>query len=585
LIANNGHNGALVAIKPSTGEILAMVGSANFYDEAIDGQVNMADSPTRQPGSSIKPINYVAAFEKGWMPATLIWDVPSEFPPSGDPNDPREPYRPVNYDGRFHGPVTVRTALANSFNVPAVKTLQFVGIYDDPDTPQKDGMIGMAERLGITSFTRTDYGLALTLGGGEVSLLEMTGAFSVFANGGQRLPPVAILKIVDHTGEVMYEYKPQPGEQVIRAEHAYLISSILSDNEARSWMFGRNSALNLPFPAAAKTGTTDDFRDNWTMGYTPDLAVGVWVGNADYTPMVSTSGLSGAAPIWSQFMQIAVPYVTGGSPKPFVRPAGMIDKVICAISGTEPSNRCQNQRNEIFAADQPPLPASKDLFRRATLDTWTGLEASNACKEFTDELNVFNTGGDPWAAKWLESGEGKDWLESQGLPRNGAIAPERECAPGDAQPTIEFHGVNDGDTIAKDKVEISAVINASDGIKSWSLEYGNGDNPDQWAQIAAGENVVDRPTPLLTWDVANLGTDTVSLRLYVTGEKGYAERKITLKLNLPTPTPTQTQTPTVTVPVPTDTPTPSATPTIPGPSATPTASFTPFPSDTPTPPQ
>jgi penicillin-binding protein 1C len=583
LVANNARNGALVAIKPSTGEILAMVGSADFYNEAIDGQVNMANSPTRQPGSSIKPINYVAAFEKGWTPATLIWDVPSEFPPSGDPNDPREPYKPVNYDGRFHGPVTVRTALANSFNVPAVKTLQFVGIYDDPDTPQKDGMIGMAERLGITSFTRSDYGLALTLGGGEVSLLEMTGAFSVFANGGQRLPPVAILKIVDHNGEVMYEYKPQPGEQVIHAEHAYLISSILSDNEARSWMFGRNSALNLPFPAAAKTGTTDDFRDNWTMGYTPDLATGVWVGNADYTPMVNTSGLSGAAPIWSQFMQIAVPYISGGNPRPFVRPAGIIDKVICATSGTEPSNWCNNQRSEIFAADQPPLPSGKDLYRRTALDTWTGLEASEACKDFTDELNVFNTGGDPWAHRWLETGAGKDWLEAQGLPRNGAIAPERECKANDPRPAIEFRGLNDGDTITNSPVDVRAIINATDGIKSWTLDYGSGNNPDQWSQIADGKNAVDNPTTLVNWNVNELGSDTVTLRLFVTGEKGYAERKITLKLQLPTPTPTPTLSPTATLPAPSDTPTPTVTPTVPGPTDTPTPSVTPFPSDTPTP--
>ncbi len=143
LAANNAHDGALVAIKPSTGEILAMVGSADYYNESISGQVNMAVSQTRQPGSSIKPINYVAAFEKGWTPATLIWDVPSQFPPSGDPNDPREPYEPNNYDGKFHGPVTVRTALSNSFNVPAVKTLQFVGVYGD------GGMVAMAKRLGL----------------------------------------------------------------------------------------------------------------------------------------------------------------------------------------------------------------------------------------------------------------------------------------------------------------------------------------------------------------------------------------------------------------------------------------------------
>jgi penicillin-binding protein 1C len=582
LIANNAHNGALVSIKPSTGEILAMVGSADFYNESIDGQVNMASSPTRQPGSSIKPINYVAAFEKGWTPSTLIWDVPSEFPPSGDPNDPREPYRPVNYDGRFHGPVTVRTALANSFNVPAVKTLQFVGIYDDPNTSQKDGMIGMAERLGITSFTRSDYGMSLTLGGGEVSLLELTSAFGVFANGGQRTSPVAILKIVDHTGEVVYEYKPQPGEQVIRAEHAYLINSILSDNEARTWMFGSNSALNLSFQVAAKTGTTNDFRDNWTLGYTPDLVTGVWVGNADYTPMVSTSGLSGAAPIWSQFMQIAVPYVSGGDSRPFVRPAGIVDKVICATSGTEPSNWCKNQRSEIFAADQPPLPSGKDLYRRTTLDTWTGLEASEACKDFTDEQNVFNTGGDPWAVRWLDTGAGKDWLEAHGLPRNGAIAPQRECNANDPQPTIEFRGLSDGDTITESPVDVRAVINATDGIKSWTLDYGPGNDPDQWSQIADGNNAVDNPTTLLNWDVSDIGGDTVTLRLYVTGEKGYAERKITLRLQLPTPTPTPTLSPTATVPAPTDTPTPTVTPTDPAPTNTPTPSVTPSPSATPT---
>jgi penicillin-binding protein 1C len=587
LIDKNAHNGALVAIKPSTGEILAMVGSADFYDASIDGQVNMASSPTRQPGSSIKPINYVAAFEKGWTPATLIWDVPSEFPPSGDPNDPREPYKPVNYDDRFHGPVTVRTALSNSFNVPAVKTLDFVGIYDDPETPEKDGMIGMAERLGITSLTRDDYGLSLTLGGGDVSLIEMTGAFSVFANGGRRVPPVAILRITDHTGEVVYEYEPPPGEQVIRPEHAYLINSILSDNEARSWMFGRNSALNLSFPVAAKTGTTNDFRDNWTLGYTPDLVTGVWVGNADYTPMVNTSGLSGAAPIWSQFMELAVPYISGGNPTPFMRPAGIVDKIICAISGTEPSNWCKEQRSEIFAADQPPLPPGKDLYRKATLDTWTGLEASNACNDFTEEENVINTGGDPWAEKWIQSGAGKDWLESHNIPRNAAIAPQRECTKDDPQPTIEFQGWKDGDTINDFVVDIKAVISAPDGIENWKLEYGQGKNPDDWNQIAEGNDAVEDATTLLNWNMQeqNVAGDAITLRIYATGDKGYAERKITLGLQLPTPTPSPTASPTLTLPAPTDTPTPTSTmiPTITNtPTSTTTPTATSFPSATPT---
>ncbi|MEA3349587.1 MAG: transglycosylase domain-containing protein, partial [Chloroflexota bacterium] len=253
-------NGALVAIRPSTGEILAMVGSADFENESIDGQINMSVSP-RQPGSSIKPVTYVAAFEKGWTPATLIWDVRSEFPPSGDPNDTRPPYVPVNYDERYHGPMTVRTALSNSINVAAVKTLDFVGIYDNPDTAAEDGLIAMSRRLGITTFTRNDYGLSLTLGGGDVTLLELSAAYTVFANGGRKIPAIAITRIEDHLGEIVFQYEIPAGKQVLRPEHAFLISSILSDNEARAPMFGYNSMLNLPFQVAAKTGTTNDFRD------------------------------------------------------------------------------------------------------------------------------------------------------------------------------------------------------------------------------------------------------------------------------------------------------------------------------------
>ncbi len=437
LAANNASDGALVAIKPSTGEILAMVGSADFNNEVIHGQVNMAVSETRQPGSSIKPINYVAAFQKGWTPATLIWDVPSEFPPSGDPNDPHPPYIPNNYDNKFHGPVTVRTALANSFNVPAVKTLDFVTVYG------AGGMIEMAKRFGITSLNRDDYGLSLTLGGGDVSVLEMVSAYSVFANAGVRVPPVSILKIVDHQGNVVYQYSPPQGDRVVSPEHAYLITSILSDNDARSWMFGTHSLLNLPFPVAAKTGTTNDFRDNWTLGYTPDIAAGVWVGNADYTPMVNTTGLTGAAPIWSQFMQMAAPYVSGGNSPGFTRPPGIVDKVICSLSGTEPSQWCQGgQRSEIFASDQPPLPAGQDLRREVTLDTWTGLEASGACNDFTNKQVVINV-IDPWAMQWFDSKDGRNWLKDNSFPVPPVYAPQRECGENDPHANLNL-SVNRG---------------------------------------------------------------------------------------------------------------------------------------------
>ncbi len=569
---NNAHNGALVSIRPSTGEILAMVGSPDFYNEAISGQVNMANSPTRQPGSSIKPINYVAAFEKGWTPATLIWDVPSEFPPSGDPNDTREPYRPVNYDGRFHGPVTVRTALSNSFNVPAVKTLDFVGIYDDPNTPQKDGMVGMAERLGITSLTRPDYGLALTLGGGDVSLLDMTSAFSVFANYGKKVPPVSILKVVDFQGNVVYEYQPPQGEQVIRAEHAFLISSILSDNEARSWMFGRNSLLNLPFQVAAKTGTTNDFRDNWTMGYTPDLATGVWVGNADYTPMVNTTGLTGAAPIWSSYMTFAVPYVSNGAPHPFIVPPGIVETVICANSGVEASNSCRGgQRSEFFASDQPPLPKSQDLLRRTNIDTWTGLIAGNACPDFAKDEMVMNV-SDRWARHWLRSGDGRAWLEANDMPRNPFFAPDRECSSSDPRPVLEFSSPTNGSVITESPLPISGVIDSRNGgFTGWRLEWGNGTDPNEWTVIAQGNNSFPQPGLIYTWDIRDMPSNQITLRLYLmNGEDFFAEKRIALSLNLPAPTATVTPTPTLVPPTafPTDTPVPVIVP---------TETFTPFP--------
>lgn len=563
---NNTHNGALVAIRPSTGEILAMVGSPDFNNDAIAGQINMADSPTRQPGSSMKPFTYTAAFEKGWTPSTLLWDVPTKFPDGANP-----PYEPRNYDGKFHGGMTVRTALANSFNIPAVKTLEFVGIYDDPNTPEKDGMIGMAERLGITSLTRKDYGLSLTLGGGDVSLLDMTSAYSVFANGGQRMPPVSILKITDFAGKTVYEYKPKAGEQVIRPEHAYLISSILSDNEARSLMFGRNSALNLSFPVAAKTGTTNDIRDNWTLGYTPDLATGVWVGNADYTPMISSSGLSGAAPIWSQFMEFAVPYLTNGAPTPFIRPEGIVDKVVCRLSGTEPSNSCDSQYTEVFASDQPPLPKGKDLARRIKIDLWTKLEASDACKGPSEDRVVLNV-TDLWARDWFKTEDGRSWLDAHGLPRNPDYAPERECSAKDPQPIIELN-LNDGEVITSPILNIKGSATADEGFKGWRLEYGLGAEPASWTVLSESNNPIKNDR-LYQWDLSNLPNGIISLRLTLIGDKAELEKRIAFNLSLPaptqpppTPTPTATltpppsETPTIEIIIPSETPTPSATPT------------------------
>ncbi|MGB8252707.1 MAG: penicillin-binding transpeptidase domain-containing protein, partial [Anaerolineaceae bacterium] len=549
-------NGALVAIRPATGEIITMVGSADFYNDAISGQVNMATSQTRQPGSSIKPLTYVAAFEKGWTPATLIWDVSSEFPPSGDPNDTRPPYKPVNYDGRYHGPVTVRTALANSYNIPAVKTLNFVGIYDDPGTPQEEGLIAFAKRLGISSFTRNDYGLSLTLGGGELSLLDLSSAYSVFANGGKKVAPQAILRITDYRGETVYEYTPPPGEQVIREEHAYLISSILSDTKARVPAFGANPIINLPFPVAAKTGTSNDFRDNWTLGYTPDLVVGVWVGNADYTPMLNTTGLSGAAPIWADFMQTGIQVVTGGNPTLFNRPPGIIDQTICSLSGTEPSERCPGQRTEVFAFDQPPLSKENDLWQQIDFDTWTGLKSSVECSGFVEEkLTLFIT--DPWAIRWvLQNEQGENWALDHGFTRPIIITPMRECKASDSHPVIQITNLSDGQILTSGSLDLAGIIDATTDFDYFNISYELSIDPGKWVTLVDRNHTpVKTAGKIVTWDISSLPSGQVTLKIYLHNTQGgHAEKKIHLVILLPTLTPTPAPTPTSTL-VPTLTPT------------------------------
>lgn len=565
----NVQSGALVAIEPSSGEVLAMVGSADYDNEEIDGQINMAVSP-RQPGSSIKPITYLAAFEKGWTPATLIWDVRSEFPPSGLENDPAEPYEPVNYDGTYHGPVRLRTALANSYNVPAVKALQFVGIYDAPESPEEEGMIAMAHRLGITDLNDDYYGLSLTLGGGEVKLIDMVAAFSVFANGGVKVPLAAITLITDFQGNVVFEHEQPKPDQAISAEHAYLISSILSDNNARTPAFGSNSVLNLGFPAAVKTGTTTDFRDNWTIGYTPDVVVGVWVGNPDYTAMEGTSGLTGAAPIWAEYMPIAIEQLTDNNPTSFAQPGGIVEKIICTVSGVEPSKWCEKQRSEYFASDQPPLPASEDLWQSVLIDTWTGLKASPACAEFTDQVFALNV-DDKWGQEWItDTRSGQNWAEGLGFDPPFVFAPEDECTESDPHATLEFVNLNDADVITKSPVSIIVRATADSNFKVLRLHFGEGENPNDWQLLEKINNKVPDAEEVYQWDVYDLdpGIYTLRLRMLSKEDGRYAERRIRLVMQVPTPTPEPTDTPTTT-PTPTETAIPTATAT-----ATATASST-----------
>jgi 1A family penicillin-binding protein len=331
---HNLNNAALVALKPGSGEILAMLGSVDYDDENIDGHVNVALS-AQQPGSAIKPLTYAAALspdDKGqtdWTAADILWDVEVTYPQANG-----EAYEPVNYDGRFHGPVRLRPALANSYNIPAILLLQDIGV------PQ---LLEFAREMGITTWQNdsSQYGLSLTLGGAEVTPLDLTTAYATFANGGSGVAPASILRVEKRNGELLYAHPFDPQPQVLDSRVAYLISDILDDDVARVPAMGSDNPLALPFPAAAKTGTTNDFRDNWTVGYTPGLAVGVWTGNTDNSEMIEVSGLSGAAPLWSDYMQAVYAdpalqetlMINGLQPvSEFVQPEGLSQKPLCAIS-------------------------------------------------------------------------------------------------------------------------------------------------------------------------------------------------------------------------------------------------------------
>lgn len=328
----NASNAALVSIDPNTGEILAMVGSVDYFSQEIDGNVNVAITE-QQPGSSIKPIVYAAAFRKGYSPATMLVDVPTDF---GN-------YTPRNYDGTFRGPMSIRQALANSVNIPAVKALAYAGVKETTD---------LAQQMGLSTLTDPErYGLSLTLGGGDVTLLDLTSAYGVFATGGMTVPPVAVLKVEDKRGRTLEEYEPVKPKRVLDAETAYLISDVLSDDSARALVFGTGGPLTIPGKTvAAKTGTTNEYMDGWTLGYTPDIVTGVWAGNNRNEPMTAASGLV-AAPMWNAYMKRALADLPN---KGFARPDSIRSVEVDALTGLLPNDDTPVKKTEVFASSSVP---------------------------------------------------------------------------------------------------------------------------------------------------------------------------------------------------------------------------------------
>ena len=336
-----GDNAALIAVDPRTGEILAFQGSLDYNDADIDGQVNVLTSE-RQPGSSIKPVVYAASFLKGWAPGTAVEDVRTCWE-----DQPGHQWCPSNFDDKFHGQMTVRTALGNSINIPAVKALEFAGV---------SAAVDVAQRLGITTWgpdSGKTLGLSLTLGGAEVKPIDMAQVYATFANNGRKVPLVAIRQVVDGNGNSLLDYQPQAGDQVLDPRVAYMITNVLSDPTAKLFTYGRNSPLFFKDrPAASKTGTTDNSRDTWTDGYTPNLAIVVWVGNTDGHPMHQALSSMTAGKIWPAAMQASFDMLQL-APAEFPRPAGLVEQQVCGDTAMRPGEPpC---RQDLFIQGmQPP---------------------------------------------------------------------------------------------------------------------------------------------------------------------------------------------------------------------------------------
>ncbi len=374
-------NAAALVVENASGDVLAYVGSADYWSEQDGGQ-NDGTLALRQPGSAVKPFTYALALERGKTPASILRDLPVHF--STDKGD----YAPRNYDDLFHGPVRLRQALACSYNVPAVNTADFLGL---------DAVLKRLREVGLVSLDRParHYGLGLTLGNGETTLQELTAAYAALARGGRALPLRLWREARSAEGARLLPAAATP-RRVIEERAAYLVAHILSDGVARRPAFGKRSPLEVGFPAAVKTGTSKDFRDNWTIGFTPRVTVGIWVGNFDGSSMHNVSGITGAAPIWNEVLTAASrghgdqPDGTAAAalrPLHFARPAGIVERRVCPVSGELAGPHCDGSLEEIFLEESAPR-TSCSWHRELALDRRNGGLAGPACPEAEVERRV-----------------------------------------------------------------------------------------------------------------------------------------------------------------------------------------------------
>ncbi len=477
----NATNAGVVVLAPD-GQILAMVGSVDY--NAPDGQVNVTLAP-RQPGSALKPFIYAAALQSGWTPATILFDIPSRWQKDG------VVYEPRNYDGRFRGPVSLRTALANSLNIPAVKALEHVGV---------ENFVNLMSAFGITTFTDPSrYGLAMALGSNEVRLLELTGAYAGLRAGGRLVQPVAILRVTNSRNEILESWQPTRGKPLLgphSEQIAFLITDILSDNAARRLVFGRNNVMELPgIPAAVKTGTSNDYRDSWAIGYSSEIVIGVWVGNNDGRPMAEVAGANGAGLIWRELM---LRYHARHQARPFSPPPGIVELPVCADTGGPPFPECRQVITERFFEKNGPVSTmTYQLYR-------VGGDGSCLATPYTPPEEVRTI------AVLTYPPEVEDWAR-----RNGLAPPTKYCPqPNDPDRAIALLDLNESSVVTTTLFFVKGTARGP-----FILDIGQGIDPTDWQVLSQSSQPVE-DNLLGMWNAGNQQAGDYTIRLRVTMSNG-----------------------------------------------------------------
>ncbi|PIR73655.1 MAG: penicillin-binding protein [Candidatus Moranbacteria bacterium CG10_big_fil_rev_8_21_14_0_10_35_21] len=505
-------NAALVAMDPKTGQILAMVGSKDYFDKTIDGQVNVA-TRERQPGSSFKPYVYLTAFEKGYTPNTIIWDVDTNFE-----TDTGKDYNPKNYDEKNRGPLKIKEALGMSLNVPAVKVLYLAGIKN---------AIERAKSFGITTLNHPEnYGLSLVLGGGEVTLLDHVNSFGTLATGGIKHSKTGILKIQDSEGEILEEYKSEGEERVIEEKYVAMLDHILSTNDFRAPVFGSNSPLNFPNrPVAAKTGTTNEWRDGWTLGYTPSLVAGVWAGNNDNSPMAGgADGVFVAAPIWRAFMDKALKNSNIESFPKYEEEKTEKEFLDGTLKYTDEMKVCEipGEKNKYCLASSacPDDKVKKKKFFTGHSILWyvnkdDPMGDSPKSAEDDPQFKNWEKGVQEWA-------KGKKDYDKGSAPKDSCKADDFK----DYLPSLSISSPSPGQFITTSPLAIRASISAGYGIKDVSLQIN-------------GSTITTQPSSSFAYDYPipdSQKNTSLEIKITVTDKNGTSSSESkTVSIDIPIP--------------------------------------------------